>query len=156
MIITSIFDFSESVMPVQEHLKQLAPEIADRFPSIVVMYLFGSHASGAPKAASDVDVAIFTDGTQSPTMDLQLGVFLQDRLKRRVDVVVMQKSSPILQHEVLRNKIRIFEIDADRRAFLENRSLRAYLDARYYQKMRASRRKADGQGRRHPAPAEQP
>lgn len=141
-------------MPVLEHLRQLAPEINARFPSIQVMYLFGSHASGKPKAASDVDIAVFADGGQGPTMDLELGVFLENRLRRRVDVVVMQKVSPILQHEVLRSKVRIFEKDAGLRAHLENRSLRAYLDARHYQKKRAFWRTTDGQGRRHPAPAE--
>jgi hypothetical protein len=54
-----------------------------------------------------------------------------------VDVVIMQKASPILQHEVLRKKVRIFEKSDTCRAFLENQSLRAYLDARHYQHKRA-------------------
>ena len=143
-------------MSIENQLIKLIPEIIFQFPSIQVMYLFGSHASGKPRASSDIDVAVFADGSESPSMDLQLGVFLQNRLKRQVDVVIMQKVSPILQHEVLKNKIRVFEKDAALRAFLENISLRAYLDARHYQKKRAFWRKPDGQGRRHPTPAEQP
>ena len=108
-----------------------------RFPSIQVMYLFGSHASGNPRADSDVDIAVFTEGREPPTIDLELGVFLQQRLQRPVDVVIMQKASPILQHEVLRKKVRIFEKSDTCRAFLENQSLRAYLDARHYQHKRA-------------------
>lgn len=96
-------------MSIENHLKQIIPEVIAQFPSIMVMYLFGSHASGTPTADSDVDIAVFTDGRETPTMALELGVFLQQQLKRPVDVVIMQKVSPIVQHEVLRNKFRIFE-----------------------------------------------
>jgi predicted nucleotidyltransferase len=41
-------------------------EIMARFPSIQVMYLFGSHASGNPRADSDVDIAVFTEGRETP------------------------------------------------------------------------------------------
>jgi hypothetical protein len=48
----------------------------------------------------------------------------------------MQKASPILQHEVLSHKIIVFEKDRNHRIFLENKSLRAYLDVRHYQHKR--------------------
>jgi hypothetical protein len=76
---------------------------------------------------NDVDIAVFTDGCETPTVDLELGVFLQQRLNRPVDVVIVQKVSPILQHEVLQKKVRIFEKAVAGRAFFENQSLRAYL-----------------------------
>ena len=136
-------------MSIKNHIIQLIPEVSAKFPSIQVMYLFGSHASDTPKADSDVDIAVFTDGCETPTMDLELGVFLQRRLNRPVDVVIMQKVSPILQHEVLHKKVRIFEKATTSRAFLENQSLRAYLDARHYQRKRALGRKSNGQNRRH-------
>ena len=136
-------------MSIKNHLAQLVPEIIAKFPSIQIIYLFGSHASDTPKANSDVDIAVFTDGRETPTMDLELGAFLQQRLNRPVDVVIMQKVSPILQHEVLQKKVRVFEKAAASRAFLENQSLRAYLDARHYQRKRAFGRKSNGQNRRH-------
>lgn len=131
-------------MSIKYEINQMIPEIITRFPSITVMYLFGSHASGTPREDSDVDLAVFTDGREPPMMDLALGVFLKKQLKRPVDVVIMQKVSPVLQHEVLSNKIRIYEKDAQLRIFQENRSLREYLDAVYYQQKRANRRKAHG------------
>lgn len=124
-------------MSIKNHLEKLVPEIIARFPSITVMYLFGSHASGKSGPESDVDIAVFTDEKETPTMDLELGVFLQQKLHQPVEVVIMQKVSPILQHEVLGKKIRIFEKNRGIRAFSENQSLRAYLDARYYQHKRA-------------------
>ncbi len=141
-------------MSIKNHLNQLIPEMISRFPSIQVMYLFGSHASGTPKAKSDVDIAVFTDGRETPTMDLEVGVFLQQRLNRPVDVVIIQKVSPILQHEILRKKVCIFKKTTASRAFLENQSLRAYLDARHYQRKRAFWRKSNGQNRHHSTPVE--
>jgi len=136
-------------MSIKNHLNQLLPEIITKFPSIQVMYLFGSHASGTPKTDSDADIAVFTDGSETPTMDLEVGVFLQQRLKRPVDVVIIQKASPIFQHEIMRKKVRIFEKSTASRAFLENQSLRAYLDARHYQRKRTFWRKFNGRNRRH-------
>lgn len=137
------------LMSIENHLRRLIPETTNKFPSIQVLYLFGSHASGTAGTDSDVDIAVFTDGSDSPMMDLELGVFLQKRLNRAVDVVIMQKASPILQHEVLSQKERIFEKAPTVRALLENQSLRAYLDARYYQRKRAFWRNLYGQNRRH-------
>ena len=136
-------------MSIKNHLDQLLPEIIAKFPSIQVMYLFGSYASGTPKADSDADIAVFTDGSETFTMDLEVGVFLQQRLKRPVDVVIIQKASPIFQHEIMRKKVRIFEKSTASRAFLENQSLRAYLDARHYQRKRTFWRKFNGRNRRH-------
>ena len=141
-------------MSVKSRLKNLMPEIIAGFPPIRVMYLFGSCASGTSRRDSDVDIAVFTDGREAATMDLDLGVFLQQRLNRPVDVVIMQKASSILQHEVLRNKDRIFEKNTATRTFLENQSLRAYLDARHYQRKRAQWRKSNGQDRPHATPVE--
>ena len=141
-------------MSVKTHLENLVPEIIARFPSIEVMYLFGSCASSTSRPHSDVDIAVFTDGREAPTMDLDLGVFLEQQLNRPVDVVIMQKASPILQHEVLRKKVRIFEKNTAGSAFLENQSLRAYLDARHYQCKRALWRKTDGQNRYYTTLAE--
>jgi uncharacterized protein len=135
-------------MSIRNQLAKIIPEITTNFPSIQVMYLFGSHASGMVKAGSDVDIAVFTDRSEMPLMDLELGVFLEQRLKRPVDVVIMQKVSPVLQHEILRKKVRIFEKDSNGRAFLENQSFRAFLDACHYQRKRALWRKSNGQ-RRH-------
>ncbi len=141
-------------MSIIAHLKRLVPEIIAGFPSITVIYLFGSRASRVSRPDSDVDIAVFTDGREKPTMDLDLGVFLTQQLNRSVDVVIMQKASPILQHEVLRKKITVFEKNAVTRSFLENQSLRAYLDARHYQRKRTLWRKSNGQHISHTTPAE--
>ena len=55
-------------MSIEKHLNQIIPEIIAKFPSIAVMYLFGSHSSGTAKADSDVDIAVFTDGRETHTI----------------------------------------------------------------------------------------
>jgi len=137
------------------NIKQFISGINTDFPSIMVLYLFGSHATGRNTNDSDLDIAVFTDDTESPTMDLELGAFLQQRLNHPVDVVILQKASPILQHEVLSNKIRIYEKSPEIRAKLEVQSFRAYLDALHYQKKRYNRRNLDVQHSDHSTPAKQ-
>jgi predicted nucleotidyltransferase len=137
------------------HMKQITSEILSVFLSISVLYIFGSHAAGKNEHGSDLDIAVFTDDTEGPTMDLELAAFLQQRLNRPVDVVILQRVSPILQHEVLSNKIRIYEKSPEIRAKMEVRSFRAYLDALHYQKKRYNRRNLDGQHSHHSTPAEQ-
>ncbi len=136
-------------MDVIERIRHLMPEIIARFPSIQVFYLFGSHADGGAEDRSDVDVAVFTDGREDAAMELELGVYLQHNLKREVDVVIMQKVSPILQYEVLKARKRLYEKDPELRAILEVKSFRDYLDARYYQEKRFRRRDLDGQHTDH-------
>jgi uncharacterized protein len=123
-------------MSMVNQLKTIVQKIVDEFPSISVLYLFGSHASGEPGAASDLDIAVFTDGNENITMDLELGLFIQQQLNRPVDVVILQKASPVLQHEVLRNKIRMFEKDPVQRALMENKAFRSFIDARHFQDKR--------------------
>lgn len=72
-----------------------------------------------------------------PRWILELGVFLQRQVERPVDVVIMQKASPILRHEVLKNKIRLFEKDPVKRALLEAKAFHDFMDAVHYQKKRA-------------------
>lgn len=122
--------------PIKDQLKTLAPEIAARFPAVLVLYLFGSQAEGRARPDSDVDVAVFTEGEEDLMLDLRLADFLEQRLGRQVDVVIMQKVSPILQHQVLKQRGVIFERDPGRRIVLEGISFKCYLDALHYQRRR--------------------
>lgn len=154
MIYTSCNNQVEN-MSILNRIKKNIPEIIAEFPSVQVMYLFGSHAAGRDRMDSDVDIAVFTDGNESPTMDLELGIFLKQRIGAPVDVVILQKASPLLRHEVLRNKIRIFERNSAFRAIQEATAFHDYMDARHYQQKRFTRGEPDGQSSDHSAPVEQ-
>lgn len=120
-------------------LSEIMPELMERFPSIDVLYLFGSQATGAAGPDSDVDLAVYLaekDILANPCLDLEIGLFVEKKLKRPVDVVVMQRVSPILQHQVLAGGLRLFEQNPGRRAALEALSFKRYLDVRHYQRKR--------------------
>ena len=121
-----------------DQLVALVPELIERFPSIEVLYLFGSQTKGEPRPDSDVDLAVYLtekDICANPCLDLEIGLFVEQKLRCPVDVVVMQRVSPILQHQVLAGR-RLFEKDPRRRAELEALSFKRYLDVRHYQKKR--------------------
>ncbi len=133
--------------PLAEQLKKLIPELIERFPPIEVLYLFGSNARAAESGCRDVDIGVFLDSdgyVRDPLIDLNLGVYLQDSLGKEVDVVAMNRSSSIVQHEILRTGIRLFERNPASRAMLELNSFRDYLDVRHYQQRRFNGRLSRG------------
>lgn len=117
----------------------IVSKLTERFPGIDVLYLFGSQATGEAGAESDVDLAVYLreeDLQGNPSLDLEIGLFVEKRLRCPVDVVVMQRVSPILQHQVLARGRRLFERNPRQRAVLESLSFKRYLDSRHYQRKR--------------------
>ncbi len=133
-------------MDVISRLKSLAPEAAAAFPCIQVMYLFGSRAADAARPHSDADIAVFAADPAPLYLDLELAVYLEEKLRLPVDVILMRKVSPVVQHEVLRKGVRIWERDPEMRARLEALSCRFYFDAVYVQRRRAQWRSQHGPG----------
>ena len=124
---------------VTDVLSSLVQELVAAFPAIDVLYLFGSAAQGGMTAESDLDVAVFLNEEarrNRPVMDLEIGVWLQDRLHVPIDVVVMNRASAVMQHEVLRTGRRLYERAPMMRARRELRAFKDYLDAKFYQDRR--------------------
>lgn len=124
---------------ILEQVKRLEPALRERFPEVMVFYLFGSQAQGQPTDESDVDCAAFVrpDAMEhDPLYELRVADFLDSELHRRVDFVVMNKANPILQHEVLRGGKRIYETDSTKRAQYELIAFKRYLDKRQLQRER--------------------
>lgn len=124
---------------IRKELKRAEGILREQFPDITVFYLFGSSAGGEMRKGSDVDVAVFVRPEKlrdDPLYELKLNDFLEKQLGERVDVVIMNKAGPILQHEVLKHGRRLFETDHRARAELELLSFKRYLDVRYFQRRR--------------------
>ena len=120
---------------IGKRLAELVPELVARFPAIDVLYLFGSRAPGRAGEDSDVDLAVFMAEEairSNPCLDLEIGLFAEGRLGCPVDLVVMQRVSPITQHQVLAHGQRLFERDPGRRVLLESVSFKKYLDAKHF------------------------
>ena len=125
--------------PLFKQIKVLLPELCLSYPIVEVLYLFGSQVRSSKKKRSDIDVGMFVDMYEykrKPYMDLELSIFLQDRLKLEADVVIMNFSSAIIQHEIIKTGLRIFEKSHELRAFFELNAFRDYIDIISYQKKR--------------------
>jgi predicted nucleotidyltransferase len=100
---------------------------------VVAAYLFGSFARGDARADSDVDVAVLlAAGEPADTAGYDALFALQDdleeRLRRRVDLVAMNGAPLDLLHRVLRDGVRLVDNDPERRAEFELQVRTQYLD----------------------------
>lgn len=86
--------------------------LADRNEDAAAVYLFGSVARGEDRADSDGDVAILYGKPVEPGLaglKLALAGDLEERLGRRVDLVVLDNQSPDVIHRVLRDGLLVLE-----------------------------------------------
>lgn len=112
-----------------------------RPPGVAAAYLFGSHARGAPRADSDVDVgvvlhpALLTDRATQHRLALELASDLIATTHcNAVDVVVLNQASPELSSTVVTQGRRLYLADPEvdhqfrRTAQLRYADLRPFLD----------------------------
>ena len=114
---------------------------------LVCAYLFGSVARGEEKVDSDIDLAVLYHETPPATLEglgLDLADTLAARLKRSIDVVVLNRASPDLVHRVLRDGILVLETDRNARVLFEVKKRSEYFDVLPY--LREYRRAAKGFG----------
>ncbi len=136
--------------------RRLAVRLADLLDpreEILEAYLFGSHARGRAQPHSDIDVAVYIDDTRADdtgygyranlTTDLMAGLGSND-----VDVVVLNRSPPLLYHRVLRDGERLLARDLRATTAREGRAISRYCDfVPQLAKMAAVRRSAAARGR---------
>jgi len=96
-------------------VEQLTAALAQR-PEVLDAYLFGSVARGEARAHSDVDVAVYVSDTALATPGFgyaaALGADLQQALGRtNIDLVVLNRATPLLYHRVLRDGVRLVSRD---------------------------------------------
>jgi len=114
-------------------------KILREYEVVIFAYLFGSHSRGEAGKLSDIDVAVYLD--PSLTQDAMWDTFLDiaSRLSFRdveVDVVLLNTTSYRLAFEVLKGRL-LFSRDEEMRKEFIYRTLRTYLDRRYYDLRRA-------------------
>ncbi|GFN21817.1 hypothetical protein TAMC210_01330 [Thermanaeromonas sp. C210] len=91
----------DKISSLENHLREL---LASR-PEIVFAFIFGSYARGTANNLSDVDIAIYVDQTHMPPPGpygyiSNLVVELQQQLRRRVDIVVLNEAPPVLRFHI--------------------------------------------------------
>jgi predicted nucleotidyltransferase len=118
----------------EEELQNLR-EIFKSYPSIKVVYLFGSKALDNEGPLSDYDFAVYFDGKDTKRMfDLKLE--LLDRLSRflrtdKIDIVILNTTEgPELKYQIIKEGKVIYE-EEPYRILIEPKILNEYFDFHY-------------------------
>lgn len=86
-------------------------EIFTRFPNVSLAVLFGSVATGLPRAESDLDIAVAADHPLTVEERISLINALAERIGRPVDLIDLSVASEPLLGQILRHGRRIFGSD---------------------------------------------
>jgi len=122
----------------------LYPQLESIFRArgVVLAYLFGSQATGQTGPGSDVDIAVLLgpDVPRAQWFDVQLGLMgdLLSLFQRNdVDVVILNRVSPLLAHEVVTYGQVIYEDEETRPAVdFAVRTLQRYVDTAPLRRLR--------------------
>jgi hypothetical protein len=97
--------------------------------SVLAAYLFGSTARGTAREHSDIDVAVLlADAPHTLRERFGLESRLEERLRRPVQVVILNDAPPDLVHRVLRDGRLLLESDKAARVRFEVSARNAYFD----------------------------
>lgn len=105
-----------------------------RQKEVIIAYIFGSAARGRINYSSDVDLAVLLDARLGEEAQFEhyllLAVKVADFSQRDVDLVLLNKASPLLAHEVIRHGRLIYERCAAERIDFEIRTRQIYFDVK--------------------------
>ena len=101
---------------------------------LVAAWLFGSQAKGTATARSDVDIAVMVARPLDLETRMDLSDALSSALGREVDVVDLERSSPILMNQVLRDGVLVLDLDHVRRLLFECTVPSRYRDLRRFRR----------------------
>ncbi len=131
--------FNVVMNEMSRNLTDLFAEFCREHSEVRLAYLFGSYARNKARPDSDVDIGIVVKGQESQLVDLQLADWLSEAVEKPVDVVVLNRVSAILQHEAIRDGVRLFEASPMERRLYELTAFKDYVDAMYFQEQRVRR-----------------
>jgi len=128
---------------------------------VVAAYLFGSVARGQAHPTSDVDVAVLLDpglsAMEQVERQLDLMAALDSTVDRPIQITLLNRASPTLIYQVLRDGILLYEQDSQERIAFEVRAIRIYLDSKpmldFLSERLLSRIREEGLGRRGDRPS---
>ncbi len=121
--------------PSSEQLEKLRSFFSAR-NEVVAVYLFGSVAEGFARSDSDVDIAVLLERSSLPESFLEYRARLNEDLEgifhRRVETVVLNRSSPLLAFQVIRKGKLVYESDPEERALYQMHLMSRYYDYKRY------------------------
>ena len=112
-------------------LKKITNYFTNRNDTTAV-YLFGSTAKGKERKTSDLDLAVlFEEGPdlhQRFQAKLQMTNDLEDHLKTKIDLVDLRSADLVFIHQIMRNKMLLYERDTYGRVSFEVDYRKRYFD----------------------------
>ena len=114
-------------MEAQEQIRQAQSYLEVRF-GLDVLGVYGSEARGTAKRRSDFDLAGLFRGRPAPEDVLDTAAELAGRLGRDVDLVDLDRASPILAMQVLRHGRLLVDRNLRRRHAFFSRTVSLYED----------------------------
>lgn len=98
-------------------------------------YLFGSHATGEATELSDIDLAVSFDAGVDARQALGelLDALVRELSTERIDLVLLEETSPPLAYRIVRDGERLLVEDAREDVAFRTRAIMRYLITRVYE-----------------------
>ena len=118
-------------------LEKKCKEILIENENITFAYIFGSYVRGRLRADSDIDLAIYLEKEMAIKAYLELKMRLTEACQREVDLVILNKATPLLKHQIYLNNKLLFTRDKSLesnfkvRTIFEYHDIKPYLDLSY-------------------------
>jgi uncharacterized protein len=98
---------NQRLLPQAPLARTVASAVRAVLPQVVAVWLFGSGASGALRADSDVDIAVWVNQPLSALQIFEHAEALARLLGRDVDLIDFARTSTVLQQQILTTGVRI-------------------------------------------------
>lgn len=82
-----------------------------RLPTLLAVYLFGSHAQGVADDDSDIDIAVLVEGRIDPLSAWELAQTLAAHAGCDVDLLDLRAASTVMQYQVVTTGLRLWSKD---------------------------------------------
>ena len=118
---------SSIIHNLQKQIKQLV----STDDNILLVFLFGSIVNGIFHEESDIDLGIYFQHIPNTTQYLEMKENYSEKLKREVDIVVLNTADPIIRMQALKNGL-VVKKDSHTYNDFFVRTLNEYDDLKYY------------------------
>ncbi len=90
---------------LHDFMKEKKEELVRKY-YIKSIGIFGSYIKGKETLKSDIDILVeFTEGEETFRNYIGLKYYLEDALKKRIDLVIKSTIKPLLKEEILREVV---------------------------------------------------
>jgi len=117
--------------------EKIVSNILKKEDYIILSYLFGSYARGDMNSLSDLDVGVLyapeIDSHRKYEHSLKLSGELASACKiNKIDIIDMEKSSVLLNYNIIKNGKILKSLDENKRIEFETRIISRYLDEKFH------------------------